>query len=100
MELLDIVLIDIVRVSPLRHCKFCVSESLNKVLSEVLNMGILLFELINGNRIRDCFYEASSWASGYDVEGLQPELKFMRLENSLELLNQLRSKLLLSEIVW
>ena len=46
MELFDVVLTEIVRVSPLRQTDFRISENLNEILSQILNVRILLFQLI------------------------------------------------------
>jgi len=46
MELFDVVLTEIVRVSPLGQTDFRISENLNEILSQILNVRILLFQLI------------------------------------------------------
>ena len=46
MELFDVVLTKIVRVSPLGQTDFRISENLNEILSQILNVRILLFQLI------------------------------------------------------
>ena len=79
---------------------FKVSESLDEVLSQGLNMRILLLKLIDADSIWNCLDQASCWTSGDDVEWPEPELKTVRLKNCLELLDELRGELLLSKVIW
>jgi len=55
MELFDVVLTEIVRVSPLGQTDFRISENLNEILSQILNVRILLFQLIDRNCIWNSF---------------------------------------------
>ena len=72
MELLDVVLIYIVRVPPLRSTNFGIPKGLNEVLPQILNMGVLLLQLIYRDSIRDGFNQPTSWASSNDIERLEP----------------------------
>lgn len=55
MELFDVVLTEIVRISPLGQTDFRISENLNEILSQILNVRILLFQLIDRNCIWNSF---------------------------------------------
>lgn len=62
-------------------------------------MGILLLELVDGDCVWNGFNQASCWTSSNNIERFKPQLKFMCIEDSLELLDHLRSKLFLSEVI-
>jgi len=89
MELFDVVLTEIVRVSPLGQTDFRISENLYEILSQILNVRILLFQLIDRNCIWNSFNQTTSRARSNNIERLQPELQLVRLKDSLKLLNQL-----------
>jgi len=55
MELFDVVLTEIVRISPLGQTDFRISENLYEILSQILNVRILLFQLIDRNCIWNSF---------------------------------------------
>ena len=74
-------------------------KGLNKVLPQVQNVRILLLKLINRDRVWDGFNEAAGGTSGNNIKWLEPQFKFVRLENCIELFDKLRCELLLSEVV-
>lgn len=75
------------------------SEGLDEVLSERLDVRVLLFELVDRHCVRDRLDEASRGAGRDDVEGRQPQLESVGFEDGLELRNQLGGELLLGEVV-
>lgn len=75
------------------------SEGLDEVLTERLDVGVLLLQLVDRDCVRDGLDQASGGAGRDDVEGRQPQLEPVGFEDRLELRNQLRGELLLGQIV-
>jgi hypothetical protein len=63
-------------------------------------MRILFLELVDRNSIWTSLDESSSGTSSYDVERFEPNAEAVRHEDILELPNQLRSELFLSQVIW
>ena len=60
-----------------------------EVLSQCLDLWILLLQLIDAYGIRDRFNKATSWTSGDDVEWLEPQFELVGLKDRLELTDEL-----------
>ena len=54
-----------------------------------------LFELVDGDAVRDCLDQASILAGCDDIERAKPKFKSVQVKNVLELRDHLRSKLFL-----
>jgi hypothetical protein len=93
------VLLDVINKPFLLFDFLKVSECLDKVLPERLNMWILFLELIDTHGIRYRLNQTSSGTSSNDIKWLQPELKAMRFKDGLEFLDQLGCELLLCQII-
>lgn len=65
------------------------TESLDEVLAQCLDVWILLLKLIDRDSIWNGLDEAASRTRGDNVEWFQPDIEVMRLENCLELLYEL-----------
>ena len=74
-------------------------ECLNEVLAQVDDVWVLLFELVDGDGVRYGLNQATSWTRSNNIEGHEPQFELVRLENCVELFDQLGCKLLLSQVV-
>lgn len=66
-----------------------ISERGLEVLAQRLYVRVLLLELIDADSVRNGLDEATSGACGNDIEGLQPQLQLVLLEDKLKLSNEL-----------
>ena len=70
-----------------------------EVLLERSELRARLLQLVDRDGVRDGLNQASILARGDDVEGLEPELEAVQVEDVLELRDHLRRELLLLQVV-
>lgn len=76
-----------------------ISEGLDEVLPQSLDVRVLFLQLIDRDCIWNRLNQATSRTSSDNVKWLEPDLEVVRLKNCLELLDQLRRELLLGQVV-
>ena len=62
-------------------------------------MWVLLFELVDRDGVWYGLNQATRWTRSNNIEGHKPQFELVRLENGVELFDQLGCKLLLSQVV-